>query len=75
MKALTARGVQTIAHYPVPIHQQKAYSELGFATGSFPISETAARSVLSLPMFPEITKEQVTHVTDALRAVLSGMKV
>jgi dTDP-4-amino-4,6-dideoxygalactose transaminase len=69
--ALASRGVQTVVHYPVPIHLQKAYAELGLRRGSFPNAEAASQSVLSLPMFPEITKSQVEHVADHLSAVLN----
>ena len=71
-RALTARGVQTGVHYPVPIHLQKAYAELGYAAGAFPQAEIAARSVLSLPMFPEMTPDHVACVADALRAALAA---
>jgi len=71
-RKLAARGVQTVVHYPVPIHLQKAYSELGLRPGAFPCAETAARGVLSLPMFPEITQAQVAYVADSLRAVLAS---
>jgi dTDP-4-amino-4,6-dideoxygalactose transaminase len=70
MRELTARGIQTIVHYPVPIHRQKAYSDLGYAAGAFPRAEAAARAVLSLPMFPEITRAQVAEVARGLRAAL-----
>jgi dTDP-4-amino-4,6-dideoxygalactose transaminase len=72
MRELTARGVQTIVHYPVPIHRQKAYSELGYAEGAFPRAEAAARTVLSLPMFPEITRAQVAEVAASVRAALQA---
>jgi dTDP-4-amino-4,6-dideoxygalactose transaminase len=71
MAELSRRGVQTIVHYPIPIHRQKAYAELGYGEGAFPNSELAARSVLSLPMFPEMTADQVAVVADALRAALA----
>jgi dTDP-4-amino-4,6-dideoxygalactose transaminase len=71
-RGLAARGVQTVVHYPVPIHLQKAYSELGLRPGAFPCAETAARTILSLPMFPEITQTQVAYVADSLRAVLAS---
>jgi dTDP-4-amino-4,6-dideoxygalactose transaminase len=71
-KALTERGIQTVVHYPVPIHRQKAYAELGYAEGAFPHAEQAARSVLSLPMFPEMTQDHVALVADALRAALAA---
>ena len=69
-KALAERGVQTVVHYPVPIHRQKAYAELGYGEGAFPNAEQAARTVLSLPMFPEMTPDHVVIVADALRAAL-----
>lgn len=70
-KALAAAGVQTVVHYPVPIHRQKAYAELGYGEGAFPCAEQAARTVLSLPMFPEMTQDHVAIVADALRAALA----
>ena len=69
-RELTAAGIQTTVHYPVPIHRQKAYADLGLAAGAFPCAEAAARTVLSLPMFPEMTQDHVAMVADALRAAL-----
>ncbi len=71
-RELAANGVQTVVHYPIPIHLQKAYAELGHRPGEFSCAETAARSILSLPMFPEITREQVARVAQTLRAALAG---
>ena len=71
-QVLAERGVQTVVHYPVPIHRQKAYAELGYAEGAFPRAEQAARTVLSLPMFPEMTPDHVGLVADALRAALTA---
>jgi dTDP-4-amino-4,6-dideoxygalactose transaminase len=70
-RELATRGVQTVVHYPVPIHLQKAYADLGLRPGAFPCAEAAARSILSLPMFPEITQSQVAYVADSLRALLA----
>lgn len=64
---LTARGIGTGLHYPVPLHLQAAYAGLGLRAGSFPVTEAAARDILSLPMFPELTAEQVGIVADAIR--------
>jgi len=69
-RQLAESGVQTVVHYPVPIHRQKAYADLGYSTGTFPAAETAARQILSLPMFPEITR--VEHVAGALRQALTS---
>lgn len=67
---LLAAGVQTVVHYPIPIHLQKAYAELGHKPGSFPNAERAARSILSLPLFPEMTREQCDYACEALRVAL-----
>lgn len=64
--ALTAAGVATGIHYPVPVHLQKAYAGLGYRAGDLPVTEALAAQTLSLPMFPEITAEQVGHVCTAL---------
>jgi dTDP-4-amino-4,6-dideoxygalactose transaminase len=55
--AMHEGGIQTGIHYPVPVHLQPAYADLGDQAGDFPCSETAAREVLSLPMYPELTNE------------------
>ena len=69
-RTLDERGIQTVVHYPVPIHRQKAYAELGLGEGAFPHAELAARTVLSLPMFPEMTRAQCEFVCEQLRAAL-----
>ena len=55
---LTERGVGTNIHYPIPVHLQKAFAELGHGEGDFPHAEAAADEVLSLPMYPEFQPEQ-----------------
>ncbi len=65
---LAARGVQTGIHYPVPIHLQPAYRALELGEGAFPNTESAAKTILSLPMFPEIARAQVESVVDALKS-------
>ncbi|MGE0040296.1 MAG: DegT/DnrJ/EryC1/StrS family aminotransferase [Vicinamibacterales bacterium] len=75
--ALAARlaeaGIQTGRHYPVPVHLQPAYADLGYGAGEFPVSERAASEVLSLPMYPQLTEAQVTAVAEAVRrAVVSA---
>jgi dTDP-4-amino-4,6-dideoxygalactose transaminase len=64
--ALGAEGIQTGIHYPVPIHLQPAYAELGLGPGHFPVTERIAGELLSLPMYPELTRELVEEVVDAL---------
>ena len=63
---LSAAGVQTGIHYPVPAHLQPAYAALGHREGDFPEAERQARRVLSLPMFAELTEQQLGYVADAL---------
>lgn len=67
--ALRERGIATGIHYPIPIHLQPAYADLAIPRGSFPRTERSAGRVLSLPMFPELTEEQIELVTDALASL------
>jgi dTDP-4-amino-4,6-dideoxygalactose transaminase len=69
-RELEARGVQTGLHYPIPLHLQKAYAQLGYGGGDFPVSERVGRECLSLPMFAELTEEQQDLVVAALREVV-----
>jgi dTDP-4-amino-4,6-dideoxygalactose transaminase len=64
---LAAEGIQTGIHYPTPIHLQEAYADLGLGVGAFPVSEQLATRMLSLPMFPELTADQLEAVVDAIR--------
>lgn len=64
---LQSEGVQTGLHYPIPVHLQLAHADLGHKPGDFPESEAAAREVLSLPMWPEMTSAQVQVVASTLR--------
>jgi dTDP-4-amino-4,6-dideoxygalactose transaminase len=63
---LTQRGIQTGIHYPIPIHLQEAYRELGLGPGAFPQAERLAQESLSLPMYPELTEEQIGNVTGTI---------
>ncbi len=63
---LAERGIATGIHYPVPVHLQPAFAELGHGRGDFPHTESAAAEVLSLPMFPELTPEQQCRVVGAI---------
>ncbi len=77
-KALAAAGIPTAVHYPTPLHLQPVYAELsremGWKRGSFPVAERAAERVLSLPMHPYLTAEQVEAVSEAVRSAV-GMAV
>jgi dTDP-4-amino-4,6-dideoxygalactose transaminase len=70
--ALQEKGIQTGIHYPFPIHLLPAHADLGYEEGAFPHSETAAREVLSLPMFPELTAAQREEVAAAVLGLASG---
>ena len=65
------RGVGCAIHYPIPVHLQEAYRHLGLGEGSFPVAERVARRLISLPMFPELTNDQVQKVAAELTAVLA----
>ncbi|MBE9233111.1 DegT/DnrJ/EryC1/StrS family aminotransferase [Cuspidothrix issatschenkoi LEGE 03284] len=60
---LHEQGIQTGIHYPIPVHLQPAYADLGYKIGDFPHSELAAQEVLSLPMYAELTPEQIQTVS------------
>jgi len=68
-KKLADLGISTGLHYPVPLHLQKAYATLGHKLGDFPVTEKAAGEILSLPMFPGLTEEQIGRVAQAVRDV------
>jgi dTDP-4-amino-4,6-dideoxygalactose transaminase len=70
LKELQAAEIQAGIHYPVPIHLTNAFAWLGYAEGSFPVTERAAGQLLSLPLFPEITAEQQARVVETLKAAL-----
>ncbi len=68
---LKEKGVATGVHYPVPLHRQPAFQKLGYGDECLPETEKAAQEVLSLPMYPELTEEQVGHVAEAVEECLS----
>ena len=67
MAHLAERGISCGIHYPVPVHLQEAYRGLGLAEGSFPVAERCAAEFLSLPMYPELTSEQIHRVADEIK--------
>jgi dTDP-3-amino-3,4,6-trideoxy-alpha-D-glucose transaminase len=69
--ALRQRGVETLVHYPMPVHLQPAFAHLRQGEGSLPVAEAAAREVLSLPLYPELTDAQVATVIGAAREALA----
>lgn len=71
---LTERDVSSGLHYPIPLHLQKAYENLGYKKGDFPVSEKAATEILSLPMFPELTGQQQEQVVKVIMEFVSDQK-
>jgi dTDP-3-amino-3,4,6-trideoxy-alpha-D-glucose transaminase len=65
---LRERGIGSLVHYPVPVHLQPAYRDLGYEAGTLPSAEATAREVLSLPLCPELSEEEVARVADAVIA-------
>ena len=73
-KHLTDNGIANQIYYPVSLHLQKAYAHLGYKRGDLPVSENTQDVVFSLPMFPELTDEQIRTVTDAVKEALVGSR-
>jgi len=71
LRKLGDRGVSAGIHYPVPVHLQNAYSSLGYKRGDFPVSEVCGETFLSLPMYPELTDQQIDTVVAALKSILA----
>ncbi|MBP6016450.1 MAG: DegT/DnrJ/EryC1/StrS family aminotransferase [Candidatus Promineofilum sp.] len=67
MDHLKSKGIATGLHYPIPIHLQPAYAELGYKLGDFPVTEAYAELIVSLPIFPELDDDKVAYVAGAIR--------
>jgi dTDP-4-amino-4,6-dideoxygalactose transaminase len=72
-EALRRKGIGTAIHYPTPLHLQEAYAHMAIPVGSFPVSESSAGRLLSLPMFPELTEEQIAYVCQELIAAVENL--
>jgi dTDP-4-amino-4,6-dideoxygalactose transaminase len=70
--ALAEAGIGTGIHYPIPLHLQKAYQHLNYKQGDFPVTERVAAEIVSLPMFPQMTDEQVDEVTKRVKEFASA---
>lgn len=75
MKALAAVGIATGIHYPIPLHLQKAYAGMGLGEGTFPVAERVAGEIVSLPMFPQLTRAQQERVSQEVGNFLSASNV
>jgi dTDP-4-amino-4,6-dideoxygalactose transaminase len=69
---LSARGIGSAVHYPVPIHLTEAGRELGYPPGSFPVTEAQARAIVSLPVYPELTEEKIDLVCEQIKTFYTG---
>ena len=70
LEEMSKQGIGVLIHYPIPIHLQEAYKDLGYKKGDFPMAEEVADEILSLPMFPHITNEQVECVCATLKGIV-----
>ncbi len=66
-KYLSENGINTGLHYPVPLHLQRAYANNGFKKGDFPVTEKVSSEILSLPMFPQLTEQQIEYVATRIK--------
>jgi dTDP-4-amino-4,6-dideoxygalactose transaminase len=66
IESLAGKGIVCGVHYPVPIHLQRAYASRGERKGRFPVAEQCAEDFVSLPMYPELTEEQILYVSNQL---------
>lgn len=66
LKKLGETGIGASIHYPIPIHLQDAYNDMGYEEGDFPVAEMLAQEIISLPMYPELDEEKISQVTDAV---------
>jgi len=67
---LAAREIFCGIHYPIPLHLQKAYESLAIPTGRLPVAEKCASEFVSLPMYPELKKEQIEYVSEILQSLV-----
>lgn len=74
MKYLSSKGISIVMHYPIPIHLQSAYKQLGYKKGDFPTAEMLSEEILSLPMFPEIKEEEIRYVCREIENFYSSQK-
>jgi dTDP-4-amino-4,6-dideoxygalactose transaminase len=70
MEKLANAGVRTLIHYPIPVHLQECYKELEYKKGDFPVAEKCCEEIMSLPMYPELTEEEIKYVVKSIAEIL-----
>jgi dTDP-4-amino-4,6-dideoxygalactose transaminase len=63
---LNQKGINTLIHYPVPVHLQEAYSEFNYLKGSFPVAERFSKEIISIPIFPQLRKDEIEKIVDLI---------
>jgi len=69
--SLRDQGIGNEVYYPVPLHRQECYADLGYDAGALPHAEAAAEQTIALPVYPELTEEQRLHVVQTVTAFVS----
>ncbi len=73
IEKLKEEGVSALIHYPIPVHLQQAYQDAGYKRGDLPLSEQISDEILSLPMYPHMTDEQIVYVSDTLKRIINEL--
>ncbi len=68
--ALKEKAISSVVYYPIPLHLQEAFKNLGYKDNDFPESETAAKEVLSLPIYPELEPDKVKFIAETIKNLL-----
>lgn len=71
-KYLSSKGISTLIHYPIPLHLQPAFRDLGYKKGDFPVTEKLADEILSLPMFPELAEDEIRYICQQIAHFYHG---
>ena len=72
IESMKEKEIYCAIHYPVPLHLQEAYQALGYSQGDFPVSERVADEIVSLPMFPELTPEQIAYAVSEIKSYMAS---